>query len=170
MCKIPREPNAKDHDAPDNHIAREDPAHHISLEDEVRRKLEENVCDIEDCRQPWVLLSYESGILPCVHVSFFSLHPSPFVAFALLRARLPLSPQVSSLFIYYSYYCAVARGDKIEEMEGQKAYLPKTKRGLDPNGRLIRLLDAVAEPHEWEEVSIDLSLEALVLLFCVRWF
>lgn len=44
-----------------------------------------------------------------------------------------------------------------------QAYLPQAEGCLSADGRLVCLLDAIAEPHQWKEIFVDLPLELLVL-------
>lgn len=107
LGKVVGEADAEDDDAPDDHVARQRPAHLVPLQHDVGRELEAHIRDVEDGRQPRVLLPREVGVIA------------------------------------------------------------EPERGLRAEGGLVRLLDAVAEPHEREEVAVHLPLEGLVLLICV---
>jgi hypothetical protein len=46
----------------------------------------------------------------------------------------------------------------------------KAKDRLRSQGCLVSLLDAITEPHQWQEVAVDLAQQLLVLLFGVVGF
>ena len=48
--------------------------------------------------------------------------------------------------------------------------LPQPKRRHRARGRLVRLLDTIAQPHEREKVQVDFPLQLLVLFFGVLAF
>lgn len=55
--------NAEDHDAPAEHADGEDQSHPVPLEDDVGRKLEAHVGDVEDGGEPIVLLTDQVGVV-----------------------------------------------------------------------------------------------------------
>ncbi|GAW12908.1 hypothetical protein ANO14919_022800 [Xylariales sp. No.14919] len=71
--EVLREPDAEDHDAPHDHVARQHAAHPVALQDEVGRELEEDVREVEDGRQPRVLLSDEPRVLLACRITVMSV-------------------------------------------------------------------------------------------------
>lgn len=89
---------------PAKHIHAQGSAKRPTLQEEVGRKLSAEVGDVEDGRQPRILLADQPGVLA------------------------------------------------------------QAEDGLRAERRLVRLLDAVAEPHERQKVPVDLAQQLLVLL------
>lgn len=52
----------------------------------------------------------------------------------------------------------------------EMSVLSQTKRRLSTHGSLVRLLNTITDPHQRQDVSVNLPLQSLVLCFGVLAF
>lgn len=63
LGEILGEADAEYHNPPAEHVDRQGPSHHISLEDYVGWELKTHVSEVEGCSQPRILLSRKMRVL-----------------------------------------------------------------------------------------------------------